>query len=68
MPCLSNAVSHAAYVLHDVKDQMLVCKHSLMGFDNHQQFLYTLDRPVHDISAAHPLIFRQADIALWLCR
>ena len=33
----------------------MVCKHYLLGVDNRQQVLYTLDRPVHDISAAHQL-------------
>ena len=46
----------------------MVCKHYLMGVDNRQQFSYTIDRPVHDISAAHQLILGQADIASWLYR
>lgn len=41
---------------YDVKDSLLmVCKHYLLGVDNRRQVLYTLDRPVHDISAAHQL-------------
>jgi hypothetical protein len=54
---------------YDIKEQMLMLhKHDFMGVDNRQQFFCTLDRPIRDISAAHQLMFRQADLALWLYR